>query len=338
MTKFEIKGAQSNSQILIGENLSNVSKYLPSEKVVIITDTNVKDLYKEQFPNFPVIEIGMGEKIKTLETVEQIYCRLVDMEADRSFFILAIGGGLVCDVAGYVASTYMRGIRFGFVSSTLLSQVDASVGGKNGVNFKGYKNLIGTFNQPKFVICDINMLKTLPKRDFLCGFAEIIKHTCIADEAMFEFLEKNYKKALDFDLDTIEKLVLNSVEIKAGVVNKDEREKGERRKLNFGHTYGHAIEKVTGLPHGESVSLGMVAAARISANKNYITKSEAERIEKLLSSFGLPVEYKYDKVKAIEALGKDKKREKSNIKFVLLNKIGSAVIEDVPLTKVQKLV
>jgi 3-dehydroquinate synthase len=242
MKKLLVRGSSGSSQLLVGESIDNLSRYIEPLRTIIITDKTVQGLYQDRFPDCPVIAMDQGEKIKTLETVKDLYGRLVELEADRSAFILAIGGGIVCDVAGFVASTYMRGIHFGFVSTTLLAQVDASVGGKNGVNFGGYKNMVGVFNQPEFVVCDLAMLKTLPVREILCGYAEIIKHGAIADARMLDFLETHRDAALDLDQAIVAFLVYRSVEIKAGVVTRDERERGERRKLNFGHTFGHAIE------------------------------------------------------------------------------------------------
>jgi 3-dehydroquinate synthase len=338
MTKFNIQGNNSKSVIYIGERLDNLRNYLPVNRIFIITDCNVRRLYEKYFPPYPVIEIGMGEEIKNLQTVEYIHNKLVEFEADRSCMIVAIGGGIVCDIAGFVASTFMRGIRFGFVSSTLLAQVDASVGGKNGVNLHGYKNLIGVFNQPEFVICDLNLLKTLPLEEIRCGFAEIVKHTLIADAEMFSYLEKNYEKAIELDFQAIEKLVLNSVEIKSDIVNMDETEKGERRKLNFGHTFGHAIEKTTGLPHGEAVSMGMVVASELSVHHGLLSPEDSKRIKLLLRKLGLPVEISFDKSKIIDALKKDKKRETGKIHFVLLNKIGNAVIQEIEITELEKVI
>jgi len=185
MKVVKITGAGADSTILIGEQLQNLRTYLPVETPIIITDTHVHKFWGAHFPPGPVITLATGEKNKSLDAVGAIYQKLLDLEADRSSFIVAIGGGIVCDIAGFAASTYMRGVRFGFVSSTLLSQVDASVGGKNGVNFGGYKNIVGVFNQPEFVICDLNLLKTRPQADVLSGLAEIVKNGAIADKALF---------------------------------------------------------------------------------------------------------------------------------------------------------
>ncbi len=338
MKTIEIQGQTATSTIAVGESLGNLPKYLKGTKTIIITDQNLDKLYKNQFPQYPTITIGMGEKIKTLETMEYIYQKLVEMEIDRSCLIVGIGGGIVCDITGFAASTYMRGLDFGFVSTSLLSQVDASVGGKNGVNFHGYKNMIGTFNQPRFVICDPTMLKTLPHNELLCGFAEIVKHAAIGSKEMFVFLENNYQKALDMDTGILEYLVYDSVKIKAAVVGKDEKEKGERRKLNFGHTLGHAIEKTMGLLHGEAVSLGMVFAAKLSVKRGLLPQKEAERIYSLLQRIGLPTAIDFDKEKIVSALKKDKKREGGGIHFVLLRGMGAAVIEEIAIGELEEAV
>jgi len=253
------------------------------------------------------------------------------MEADRSSFIVGIGGGVVCDIAGFVASIYLRGVRFGFVSTTLLSQVDASVGGKNGVNLGGYKNMMGVFNQPEFVICDMDLLKTLPERELLSGLAEIIKHAAIGDPKLFSYLEENYEKALKLDPQVIEKLVSDSIDIKSSIVNWDEKEKGARRKLNFGHTFGHAIEKTAGISHGEAVSVGMVIASELSKKKGYLSPEETEKIVTLLKKLKLPYRIQIDHSGVLDALKKDKKRNGSSIHFVLLRAIGEAVVERISI-------
>ncbi len=267
------------------------------------------------FPDQPVIKIGLGEGIKTIETVQQIYAELLEYEADRSTSIIGIGGGVVCDITGYVASTYLRGVRFGFVATTLLAQVDASVGGKNGVNFKGFKNMVGVFNQPEFVLCDMNLLTTLPQQEVACGFAEIVKHGAIGDVALFEYLEANYAKALSLDKDVIAKVVYDSVKLKATVVNQDEREQGERKKLNFGHTFGHAIEKTTAVPHGVAVSLGMVVASQLSVQKGLLLSTEAERIKVLLQNMRLPVTLDIDQEKCDRCTEKGQKTRRPRHPF-----------------------
>ena len=335
MKTIRIHGDTGDSTIVVGEVLESLGKYAPLERTVVITDTNVRRHYQKDFPPCEVVEIGTGEKVKTLERVREIYQRLTEIEADRSSFIVGIGGGVVCDIAGFVASTYMRGVDFGFVSTTLLSQVDASVGGKNGVNLGGYKNMVGVFNQPKFVICDMNLLKTLPERELLSGFGEIVKHATIEDPRLFSYLEENYEKALKLDLQVIKRLVSDSIVIKSSVVNRDEKETGERRKLNFGHTFGHAIEKTTGISHGEAVSAGMVIASKLSRQMGYLSIEEAEKIVTLLKNLKLacPIQIAHSGV--LDALKKDKKRNGSSIYFVLLRAIGEAVVEKISINTLE---
>jgi len=322
------------SIILIGERLENIRKYLPVNMPIIITDTNVQKHWGHYFPPGAVITIDTGEGIKTLDTLSALYEKLLELDAHRGSFVVGIGGGIVCDIAGFAASTYMRGIRFGFVSTTLLSQVDASVGGKNGVNFGGYKNIVGVFSQPEFVICDQNLLQTLPPREFRCGFAEIVKHGAIADDHLFEYLEQNWARALEHDPEVIEKVVHDSVIIKSTIVNKDATEQGERRKLNFGHTLGHAIEKVLQVPHGEAVSAGMVLASKLSELKGYLKIEDTNRLSRLLENFKLPIRLEFDRQQVLEAIGKDKKREGDSLKFVLLKKIGEAAVNRISIQEI----
>jgi 3-dehydroquinate synthase len=338
MKVINIKSRPHDSTIMIGERLDNLGKHIPVERPVIITDTNVLACWGEHFPQGDVITIGTGEKIKTFDTVHYIYEQLLKLEADRSSFIVGIGGGIVCDIAGFVASTYMRGVRFGFVSSTLLSQVDASVGGKNGFNFGGYKNIVGVFNQPEFVICDLNLLKTVPQKEIRSGFAEIIKHGAIADKNLFAYLEVNRDRALALDLAVIEKLVYDSVIIKSEIVNQDEKEKGERRKLNFGHTFGHAIEKTTKVRHGEAVSAGMVLASELAVKKEALSVKYSNQLIELLDQYGLPVRLEFDCKEVLDTLRMDKKREGDRIYFVLLSEIGKAYVEDIAIQELEALI
>ncbi|MGC8825131.1 MAG: 3-dehydroquinate synthase [Bacteroidales bacterium] len=318
------------SRILVGEKLENLVNYLPAnKKIIILTDSNILKHYRHQLSPYPVIEIGTGEGIKNLSTIDYIMGQLIQHEADRTSYLVAIGGGIVCDIAGFAASIYMRGIRFGFVSTTLLSQVDASVGGKNGVNYEGYKNMVGVFNQPDFVICDTSMLTTLPREEYIGGFAEVIKHGCIRSRELFEYLEKNASKALDYDAHTIEHCVAQSVRIKASVVENDEREKGERRILNFGHTFAHAIEKITALSHGKAVSIGMNYASYISFQLGMISENDYNRIRNLIERFQLPTNFDFEVDTLVDAMRKDKKREGDDIHLILLESIGKAVIKTV---------
>jgi 3-dehydroquinate synthase len=336
---LEVKAESMLSRIIIGEKLENLVNYIGDRKCIIITDTNVSKLYRKNFPlGIPVIEIGLGEKNKTIQTLETIFDSFIWNEVDRSTLVVAIGGGIVCDVAGFAASVFMRGIPVGFVSTTLLSQVDASVGGKNGVNFSGFKNMIGVFNQPEFVICDIDMLRTLDIREYRAGFSEIIKSGAIKNPGLFYFCEENVQDALNLNPDIIEEMVCESVFVKAKVVEVDEKEKGERRLLNFGHTFAHAIEKMTGILHGEAVSIGMVIAAKISEKMEMISEYDTNRLIKVLQAYGLPVVPNIDLVELFSAMRKDKKREGDSIHLVLLESIGKAVTRKMTYDQLEQIV
>jgi 3-dehydroquinate synthase len=334
MKSFTVNGLQKSSRILVGESLANAGAYLPEGiEPVIITDKNIQRLYGDAFPEGRVITIGTGEKIKTLATVETLLRELISLGCDRSGFVLGIGGGIVCDIVGFVASIFMRGIRFGFVSTSLLSQVDASVGGKNGVNLDAYKNMVGVFSQPDFVICDIDMLQTLPEAEISNGLAEIAKHGLIKDLSLLEFLEANTRKALALDTETIFRLVADSVAIKAAVVAADEREAGERRKLNFGHTIGHAIEKLEQAGHGRAVAAGMAAAVRFSEHKGYLDRKDVARVNTLLGNLNLPVQTDLPVPELIAAASRDKKKQGANLYFVFLEAIGQARVEKITYTE-----
>lgn len=335
MEKITVKGLSGNSTILVGESIKRLYDHLPSAGVFVITDQNVDAIYRHLWDGLPCHVLKPGEASKSLHTAEAIYRWLVDQGADRKAFILGIGGGMVCDLAGFVASTYMRGLDFGFVATSLLAQVDASVGGKNGVNIDGYKNIVGTFNQPKFVFCDTNMLRSLPREELQNGLAEVVKHALIADEAMFTLIENHVGPVFQLDSEVINHLVSRSVQIKAGVVTKDEREAGLRRVLNLGHTWGHAIEKTDGIAHGHAVSIGLVFAASMSVKKGYLHEIQRQRVIDLLGRLQLPVASTTPTEQVFEALLKDKKKEAGHMHFVLMKGIGSVTVEAIPLEELR---
>ncbi|MFH1155753.1 MAG: 3-dehydroquinate synthase [Pseudomonadota bacterium] len=335
MKTIQVKTGNHISDIHVGEHLANAGLYIPPGKCVIITDTTVSHFYRDLFPPGDVITIGCGEGIKTLGTLEMIYRELIRLGADRQTFILGIGGGIVCDIAGFAASTFMRGLRFGFVSTTLLSQVDASVGGKNGVNVDSYKNMAGVFAQPEFVICDVSLLASLPPCEISNGFGEIVKHALILDKDLFTYIDGNWESALNLDPEVITSLVTTSVRIKADVVQKDEREAGERRKLNFGHTIGHALEKLTGTGHGSAVSMGMVAAAAFSRSRGLLADADCKRITDLLARLNLPVTWDVPVSHIMETVMKDKKRAAETVHFVFLSSIGTSLVETIRFSELE---
>jgi len=259
-----IFNVRQQSEIYIGPTSDILPGVLPGGRVVVVSDATIDRLYHPMLAPYDTVLIGLGESIKTLQTVESIYRRFIELGVDRSTFVLGIGGGIVTDVAGFAAATYMRGLDFGFVSTTLLGQVDASVGGKNGVNVDGYKNMAGTFSQPRFVICDPGMLRTLSDREFRAGLAEVVKAAIIADADLFARIEATTFDDLRSDTDLLTDAVSASIRVKADIVERDERESGDRRKLNLGHTLAHAIEKCTNrLNHGEAVAGGTARGARL---------------------------------------------------------------------------
>jgi 3-dehydroquinate synthase len=335
MEIVDIPGRTGQSTVLIGEVLSRLDRYVNGSQAVIITDSNVRRCHDPDFPPYDVVEIPAGEAMKNLDTVRFIYDRLRGHGIDRNAFIVGIGGGVVCDITGFVASTYLRGVPFGFVSSSLLAQVDASVGGKNGVNVDGYKNMVGVIKQPEFVICDLNLLKTLPEKEIRCGLAEIVKHGAVGSSTLFEYLEDRFASALALDPRVMERLVHESVLVKSTIVQRDELEHGVRRKLNFGHTLGHAVERAAGLAHGEAVAVGMVKAAAFSVEKGYLSLPEAKRIEKLLERLGLPTNLPCHKDDLWDAMAKDKKRQGDRIHFVFLKALGQAFVEAIPLSEIE---
>jgi 3-dehydroquinate synthase len=336
MKRIIIEGKSGTSGIYIGESLNNVQDYLPKTSVFIISDTNVYKLYGNKFPSAPVYVVEPGEQSKEFPVIAKIWQWLLDNGADRGSFILAIGGGVVSDIAGFAAATFMRGIPFGFVASTLLAQVDASVGGKNGINLHGYKNIIGTFTQPEFVLCDTSMLATLPTDEYISGMAEVIKHAIIQDAVKFDFLQQNQKSLMNLEKDAVDHIVFESVRIKAAIVQADEREQGLRRLLNFGHTWGHAIEKIMKIPHGQAVSIGMVFAAGLSVELGYLKHQEKEKIISLLSEYNLSVTVNPDKNLVFEAMLKDKKKNKQSIHYVLIDKIGNAFVKEIAVDDLKK--
>ena len=280
--KYDIN-IKDRSRVVVGNVGELLPALLPHKRVVVVSDTNIDRHYHSLIEPYDHVLIGLGEASKTLLTLDAIYRRFIELGVDRSCFVLAIGGGIVTDVAGFAASTFMRGLEFGFISTSLLGQVDASVGGKNGVNVEGYKNMVGTFTQPKFVICDVDLLRTLSPREFRTGLAEIIKAAVIADAELFEMLEQADFSTLQRDSDTLSEMVYRAIKVKADIVERDERESGDRRLLNLGHTLAHAIEKSSSkFNHGEAVAVGLAMIAEVAANRDMLAVADKERIVNLL--------------------------------------------------------
>jgi 3-dehydroquinate synthase len=329
LEKISVITGNHKSVILIGTKWKNFIKYVPVKNAVFVTDNNLLRLYGKRFPLFPILSIAPGEKSKNLDVINNLAGQLLDLGIDRNGFIIGIGGGVVCDIAGFLASVYMRGIGFGFVSTSLLSQVDASVGGKNGVNVGPVKNILGNFNQPEFVICDTEMLKTLPEDEYLSGLAELIKTGMILDAGLIEMIEQNVEPILNRESLLLTKLIGRSVALKASVVSEDEKENGIRMILNFGHTFGHAIEAQTGLKHGYAVAAGMMIAADISVELGILQPVNRKRLDNLLNAFKLHKDYRVSKEQLMPFIVRDKKKSGESVNFVILEKTGKAIVQKI---------
>tara|TARA_Y100001958_G_C21182209_1_gene511870 strand:- start:266 stop:1372 length:1107 start_codon:yes stop_codon:yes gene_type:complete len=348
LIKLNVKTKTQKYPIFIGSNIiTNISRILKKnsinfKKSLLIIDKNVPKKYiskikrsigKKNVDSFVFIA---NEKNKDINNVNKILKILLKKNFSRNDCLFSVGGGITGDVSGFAASIYKRGLKFVNIPTTLLSQVDSSIGGKTGINSEFGKNLIGSFYQPNLVISDINFLKTLPKREIICGYAEILKHSLIANKKFFYFLDKNSKKILELSSPFIEKAIYESCKIKKNVVEKDEKEKGLRKILNFGHTFGHAYEASLKyskkLNHGEAVILGMRSGLNFSLKNNLIMKNEYNLIVNHINKCNLPSNLKYffklkDLNKIVSFMTKDKKNNSTKINLILLKKIGMPIID-----------
>ncbi len=320
----------------IGKNLL---KFDFSKKICLVSNPTVFSIYGDivcrsiRDEGFELAELLIpdGEEYKSLASVEEIYDGMLKARLDRKSVLVALGGGVIGDMAGFAAATYMRGIDFVQVPTTLLAQVDSSVGGKTGVNHPLGKNMIGAFWQPRLVWIDTDTLKTLPRREFLSGLAEVIKYGVIWDEGFFRFLEASVDGVLGHDKDALEQVILRSCEIKAEVVSRDERESGLRAILNYGHTIGHAIETATGYTrylHGEAVAIGMYAEARLAHHMGLISDEQVEMIKAVIDRYGLPSALPADIAfeEILSSMQLDKKAVSGDLKFILPMRIGAVKI------------
>ena len=341
MMHIETVNLEDNSYpIFIGEgaslSLENFEGYIVGKDIAIVTNEVVAPLYLNEisdlFSNMNVIEYILpdGEQEKKLKTIHKIIDRLMEAGLGRDSTLIALGGGVVGDITGFTASIFMRGINFIQIPTTLLAQVDASVGGKTAVNHKAGKNLIGTFHQPKCVICDSRFLETLKATEISAGLSEIIKYGLIYDKEFFQWLQKNTQQILSNDPVAVAHAIQRSCAIKAEIVAQDEKEQSVRALLNFGHTFGHAIEKLTGYgnwTHGDAVAVGMVLAARLSENMSLITPEDVQNIEEALTAANLPISLpSIEPTALLAAMQSDKKVKDRKIQLVLLKDIGEAFL------------
>lgn len=354
MRKVKVELGIQSYDIILGTDLeTEITDFVQhagfSHKALLISDTNVGKLYGRKYANLlesvgfnvDIYLIPAGEGSKSMEEAEKLYTRAIEIGLDRKSVIFALGGGVTGDLAGFIAATYMRGVPFVQLPTSLLAQVDSSVGGKVAVNHRLGKNLIGAFYQPEAVFMDLSMLRTLPKREIYTGLGEIIKYGIIYDADFFTFLEQHVQEVLQLDQNVIEHVVARSCEIKAAVVGEDEKEAGLRRILNFGHTMAHAIEKETHYlryNHGEAVAVGMVGAARISCAMGLIPQTDLTRMIALIRAMHLPVQAEGCTVDNMyEAIFHDKKTIDGKVNWVLMQGIGKVLVRsDVPEDIVKK--
>ena len=342
LTNLVVDLGERSYPIKIGHGLLGrpglLDEYIPGKQAFIVTNEAVRDRYLEPLlSSLPSVAadcmcIGDGEAFKTLDTFATLMDRLIAGGHNRTTTVIALGGGVIGDVAGFVAATYQRGVAFIQVPTTLLALVDSSVGGKTAVNHPRGKNLIGAFYQPRCVIADLGTLETLPPRELRAGLAEVIKYGIIYDAAFFDWLGVNLERLLGLDAEALVHAVAKSCRIKAAVVQADERETGLRAILNFGHTFGHALESLTGygqLLHGEAVAIGMVMAADLSSRLGHLPREQARRIKDLIARAGLPVKPPPLSADAmLKAMGMDKKVVDGRIRLVLTDAIGMAALTD----------
>jgi 3-dehydroquinate synthase len=314
---------------------SYLKKLVPIEHAVLLTDQHVYKAHASSFKGWNRIVLKAGELYKIQPTVDAIIEQLTKLKADRQTWLIGVGGGVITDLAGYIGAIYMRGVKVGFVPTTLLAMVDAALGGKNGIDHGTNKNLVGTIRQPAFLLYDTKFLKTLPEKEWKNGFAEIIKHAVCFKPNLFRALEKNNLSYYQKNKRAIEILIEKNASIKLSTVQQDETEQGIRSILNFGHTLGHAIEMVYEVSHGEAISLGMVAAATLSSKLNGFM--DATRLQLLLAQYGLPTVASYDLTKLKRVMEMDKKKTGKKVRYILLEKIGKARPQLLPFSTLEKL-
>lgn len=307
----------------------------PANSILLI-DSEVSALHAGLFEEYRKIEIKAEEEYKSLEQVAEIAKQLLKLEAHRKTTLIGIGGGITTDITGLIAATYMRGIDFGFVPTTLLCMADAAIGGKNGVNLGLQKNLLGTIQQPSFIFYDAAFLQTLPSEEWSNGFAEVIKYACLFDAALFEELSEHDIKYYQDDKEALNLLIERCADWKNEVVIGDEKETANRKLLNFGHTAGHAIETLYQLPHGYAVAIGMMIACKVSEKETGLNSSVKNRLQKLLQQYRLPVSIKMNTEQVMEVMRMDKKRYTDTIDYILLEDIGKPVIKELPFSAIKE--
>lgn len=348
-----VTGERSDSTVRFAP-ASALATLADPERAVIVADEVTREFLPPEFDRGRVVMVPRGEEAKNLASLDAVYARFLELGVGRDWTVTGIGGGSVSDLAGFAASTWLRGVDFGFVPTTLLAMVDASVGGKNGIDYRGYKNLIGSFSQPRFVLVDPGLLSGLPDYDLACGLAEAIKHGVIEGGEHLALIERAVSVSGSIDRNMLPEIIRRSIALKAAVVSADEHENGDRKKLNLGHTVGHGVEVVTGLAHGASVAAGLASACRFAVERggssNVETAALSSRVIALLDRLGLPTSLERARAASrgtselspssfrdavAEAMGADKKRIGADVLFALPKAAGRVDVEPVALNELR---
>lgn len=336
MIKKTYRFQNGASDLYFNGRMTQLGSLVDRKTAVLITDEHVFTAHQSSFRNWNTIVLKPGEEFKVQPTVDAVIEQLISSGADRNTTLIGIGGGVITDLTGYIASVYMRGLKFGFVPSSLLAMVDAAIGGKNGIDVGVYKNMVGTIRQPAFILYDYSLLSTLPDAEWRNGFAEIIKHACISDARMFRELQQHTPEHFRKKKADCAALIKRNAELKLKVVMRDEWERGERKLLNFGHTLGHALENQYQLSHGQAISIGMTYAASVSEVMQDFRQSS--KLVDLLHQYGLPAFARFDTSKVFDVLKMDKKKDRAAMNFIVLEKIGKASILRIPLKDLEKII
>jgi len=328
MKSYAATFRSGTTEYIFEASMNDLHRKAPAATSIIITDETIAALHADKLAGYRVITVPSGEQAKSWETIEQLTHALIQHQAHRKTMLIGIGGGVVTDLTGFLASIYMRGVPFGFVPTTILAMVDASIGGKNGVNVGIHKNMLGVIRQPSFILYHLDFLLTLPDAQWCNGFAEVIKYGLIADTQILNGLSQQSLAYFQKHPQGLYDLIDGCVAVKNKIVMADEQENGLRKVLNFGHTAGHAFETLYKLPHGHAVGLGMLVACKLSEKHLGLAASCTEKLVQLLEKYNLPVQLDYDMDLVLDVLQMDKKRNHKCIDYVLLEKAGVAVLKE----------
>lgn len=337
MKQISVNTAGTNYDVFVACPLKQLHSYFKVSSGIIISEQRLYGKTESASLGLPIKTLSGGEGIKSLRVIEELYSSFLDAGIDKSSVIIAVGGGALTDVVAFAASTFHRGIPCITVPSTLLAQVDASIGGKNGINFGGVKNLVGTIVQPRLVICDLDFLGTLPVNEISNGIAEIIKAAVIADSGLLKLLEDSSRQVFGLNENVLEEIVSRAVQVKADIVTRDERESHERMKLNFGHTIGHALEVSCNLSHGEAVAIGMLLETKMAVQLGLCHEDLVERLQTICRLYNLPTEIDFDAEDITIRMLQDKKRRSEQLNFALPHRLEKVEITAIKADEIKKI-